>query len=322
MSLRPADFIEARRRRAAKPKGARDKRMDAAEAVRLVRDGDVIAIGGCCFSRTPMLLLREILRQGRTGLTLVRNLMAIEPEPFLVAGAAHTLITSWMGPGLPWGLSRVLRHYVESGQVRFEEWSHLGLGLRFRAGAMGVPFLPTRTMLGSDLLGVGGAKTMACPFTGETVALVPALFPDVALLHVHRADPLGNCQIDGYVHMDPDIAAAATTVLVTAEELISEEDTRRHPERTVIPGLLVDAVVQAPFGAFPGECYGLYETDFGFYDAYAARLAAKGLDGVREFMEEYIYSPATHAEYLARFDPAVLARQQQSARELVGGEPL
>lgn len=321
--MKPGDFIEARRRREAKPKGARDKRMSAEQAVGLVRDGDVIAIGGCCFSRPPQLLLREILRQGRKELTLARNLMSIEPEPYLVAGAAHTIVGSWMMPGLPWGLSRVLRHYVENGLARFEEWSHLGLGLRFRAGAMGVPFLPTVTMLGSDLMGVGGAKTLDCPFTGEKVGLIPALFPDVALLHVHRADPLGNCQIDGYTHMDTDIAAAATTVLVTAEELVDEEVTRHHPERTVIPGLLVDAVVEAPFGAFPGECYGLYETDFSFYADYAALLAEKGIEaGGRAFMDRYIYGPATHQEYLALFDPAVLARQQQSARELTSGEPL
>ena len=320
--MKPGDFIEARRRREVKPKGARDKRMSAAEAVSLVNDGDVIAIGGCCFSRPPQLLLREILRQRRTGLSLARNLMSIEPEPFLVAGAAHTIIGAWMMPGLPWGLSRVLRHYVESGEARFEEWSHLALGLRYRAGAMGVPFLPTVTMLGSDLMGVGGAQSITCPFTGETIGLIPALFPDVAVLHVHRADPLGNCQIDGYTHMDVDIASAATTVLVTAEEIVDEEVTRHAPARTVIPGLLVDAVVEAPLGAFPGECYGLYETDFSFFEAYTSGVAEKGLNAVHEYLDRYVYGPASHAEYLALFDPAAIARQQQSARELVSGEPL
>ena len=134
-----------------------------------------------------------------------------------------------------------MREYVESGRVRFEEWSHLGLGLRFRAAAMGVPFLPTLTMLGSDLMDVGGSKTITCPYTGETLHAVPALFPDVALIHVHRADRFGNCQIDGYPHMDADIALAAATVLVTAEEIVSEDEIRRHPDRTVIPGFVVDA---------------------------------------------------------------------------------
>src|SRR5262249_34631743 len=145
-------------------------------------------------------------------------------EWYMVAGAANTIVTSWQGIAVRWGISRVLREYVESGAVRFEEWSHLGLGLRYRAAAMGVLFLPTLTMLGSDLMQLTSARTMECPFTGKLVNLVPALFPDVAVLHVHRADRFGNCQIDGYPHMDADIARAATTVLVTAEEIMDDEE--------------------------------------------------------------------------------------------------
>jgi len=183
---------------------------------------------------------------------------------------------------------------------------------------MGVPFLPTLTMLGSDLMRLSGAKTIRCPFTGEIVCLVPALFPDVAILHVQRADRLGNCQIDGYPHMDADVARAASTVLVTAEEIIDEEEVRRHPDRTAIPGLVVDAVVEAPFGAYPGECYGLYESDFEHFDAYVAGINATGLDGAREYLERFVYDPSTHQDYLSLFDPAVMERQRRAARELVG----
>src|SRR5437660_919041 len=210
-----------------------------------------------------------------------------------------------MSIGLPWGVSKIMREHVESGRVPLEEWSHLALGLRFHAAAMGVPFLPTLTMLGSDLMEVGGTQTLRCPYTGETLALVPALFPDVALLHVHRADRFGNCQIDGYPHMDADIARAATTVIVSAEEILDDDAVKRQPDRTLIPGLVVDAVVEAPYGAFPGECYGLYETDFAHYDEYAARQDAKGLDGVREYLERYVYGPPTHQAYLDLFGPAV-----------------
>src|SRR5207302_1758578 len=163
----------------------------------------------------------------------------------MVGGAVEKVVTAWMSIGLPWGVSKIMREHVESGRVPLEEWSHLALGLRFHAAAMGVPFLPTLTMLGSDLMGVGGTQTLRCPYTGETLALVPALFPDVALLHVHRADRFGNCQIDGYPHMDADIARAASTVLVPAEETIPAAEVRRHPDRTVIPGFMVDAVVPA-----------------------------------------------------------------------------
>jgi glutaconate CoA-transferase, subunit A len=318
--VKSGDFIAARRRLEAKRKDTGEKLTGASEAVRLVEDGTHVAIGGCLFSRTPMLLVREILRQRRRGLTLSRNLMCYEGELMMVAGAVETVITSWLGIGLPWGLSKVLRHHVESGLVRMEEWSHLGLGLRYRAGAMGVPFLPTLTMLGSDLMAVGGAKPMACPFTGETVNLVPALFPDVAILHVHRADRFGNCQIDGYAHMDVDIARAATTVLVTAEEIVDEELFRRQPERTAIPGFVVDAVVHAPLGALPGECYGLYETDFGHFDRYVAEINRDGLDGVRAYLDRFVYGPATHEEWLDLFDPAEIERLRRSARELVSAE--
>jgi glutaconate CoA-transferase subunit A len=253
-------------------------------------------------------------------LTLSRNLMCFEGELLMVAGAVEAVVTSWLGIGLPWGISRVMRHYVESGQVRFEEWSHLALGLRYRAGAMGVPFLPTLTMLGSDLMGVSQAKAIEDPFTGEMVNLVPALFPDVAILHVHRADRFGNCQIDGYQHMDGDVAQAATTVLVTAEEIVDEEEFRRHPDKTAIPGFVVDAVVHAPLGAYPGECYGLYEADFEHFDRYVAGVNEKGMDGVRDYMDRFVFGPASHQEFLDLLDPERIARQQRAARELVSAE--
>lgn len=317
--MRPGDFVEARRRLERKPQVTGEKVTQLSEAVGRVKDGDHIAIGGCLFSRTPLALLIEILRQGKKRLTLSRNLMCYEGEWFMAAGAVEALITSWFGIGLPWGLSRILREQVEGRRVRFEEWSHLGLGLGYRAGAMGVPFLPTLTMLGSDLMSVIPAKTMRCPFTGETLCLVPALFPDVALIHVHRADPFGNCQIDGYPHMDADISRAATTVLVTAEKIVSEAEIRSHPDRTAIPGFVVDAVVEVPYGAFPHECYGLYEADYGHFDSYVAGIKAGGVQAVRDYLERFVFGTKNHDEYLALFGPETLARQAAYARELVPG---
>jgi glutaconate CoA-transferase subunit A len=317
--LKPAeyDFVAARRRLETKPRPAGDKLTTLADAAARVRDGDHVAVGGCLFSRTPLALVREILRARPRGLTLARNLMCTEGELMMAAGAVERVVTAWMSIGLPWGVSKVMRHHVESGGVTMEEWSHLALGLRFRAAAMGVPFLPALTMLGSDLVGVGGMQTVRDPYTGETLAAVPALFPDVALLHVHRADRLGNCQVDGYPHMDADIARAATTVLVTAEELISEEETRRHPDRTLIPGFAVDALVLVPWGSFPHECYGLYEADFDHFAEYTAAIDARGMAAVVEYLDRYVHGPATWDEYLELFGGARLARQRQRARELV-----
>ncbi|HXH84632.1 MAG TPA: CoA-transferase [Candidatus Tectomicrobia bacterium] len=310
------DFLAARRRLEAKAKSAGEKLTTLEDAAARVRDGDHVAVGGCLFSRTPLALVREVLRARRTRLTLSRNLVCTEGELMMAAGAVERVVTAWMSIGLPWGVSKVMRHHVESGAVALEEWSHLALGLRFRAAAMGVPFLPALTMLGSDLVGVGGLKTVQDPYTGESLAAVPALFPDVALLHVHRADRFGNAQIDGYPHMDADIARAAHTVLVTTEEIVPEEEIRRHPDRTVIPGFLVDALVLAPFGSAPHECYGLYEADYDHFEAYTRAIDRDGMAAVHAYLDRYVYGPATHPDYLDLFGPARLAALQAGAREL------
>jgi len=311
-----AAFAESRRRLETKDRSLRDKRTSLTAAAEHVTDGAHVAIGGCLYSRTPMALLREVLRLRRAHLTLSRNLMCYEAELAMVAGATQQIVTSWIGIGLPWGLSRIAREFVEGGRARFEEWSHLAIGLRYHAGAMGVPFLPTFSMLGSDLLAGTAAKTMTCPFTGEKVCLVPALFPDIALIHVHRADRFGNAQIDGYPHMDADIAAAASCVILSVEQIVETEEIRRQADRTIIPFFLVDAVLEAPYGAYPHECYGLYEADLDHIGAYARRVAGEGADAVRAYLAEYVYRPDTFEAYLARFGPDRLLHQRRAAEEL------
>ncbi|HET7266227.1 MAG TPA: CoA-transferase [bacterium] len=322
MPERPArTFVEARRGIEAKNKAPRDKRLPLAAAAALVRDGEHIAIGGCLYSRTPTLLLREVLRRRPRDVVLSRSLMCYESELFLAAGACREIVTSWVGIGLPWGLSRIVREFVEGGRARFEEWSHLAIGMRYHAAAMGVPFLPTLSMLGSDLMRTTGAKTMTCPFTGEPLCLIPALFPDVALIHVHRADRFGNAQIDGYPHMDADIAAAAQTVVLSAEEIVDPDEIRRTADRTVIPFFAVDAVVEAPYGAYPHEMYGRYDADLEHIDAYAKRVAAEGVAGVRAYLDEWVYGPETAEAYFAKFGADRLERQRRVARDLTGRDP-
>ena len=315
--MNAAAFAEARRRLETKDRSLRDKRTSLAAAAERVTDGAHVAIGGCLYSRTPMALVREVLRLRRVRLTLSRNLMCYEAELAMVAGACRELVTSWIGIGLPWGLSRIVREFVEGGEVRLEEWSHLAMGLRYHAAAMGVPFLPTFSMLGSDLLATARAKAMACPFTGEQVCLVPALFPDVALIHVHRADPFGNAQIDGYPHMDADIASAASCVVLSAERIVDTEEIRRSADRTVIPFFCVDAVVEAPYGAYPHECYGAYEADLDHIGGYARRVAGEGPAAVRAYLADYVYGPDTFDAYLERFGPDRVRRQRQAAQDLL-----
>ncbi|MGH3664723.1 MAG: CoA transferase subunit A [Egibacteraceae bacterium] len=311
------DFIDARRQLERRDRSLRDKTTDATTALRLVEDGDHIAIGGCLYSRTPMALLFELLRQGQRDLQLSRCLTCYEGELFLATGACRHVVTSWMGFGAPWGMSRILRQMVESGETVFDEWSHLGIGMRYRAAAMGVPFLPMLSMLGSDLMEHTDARQMDCPFTGQRLCLVPALFPDVALIHVHRADPYGNAQIDGYRHMDTDVVRAARTVIVSAEEIVDPERMRREPDRTVIPHFAVDALVEAPMGAYPHECYGLYDADFDHFDAYAKRVRDDGLEGVRAYVAEHVTALDSFDDFLDHFPLTVALRHRRIGRELV-----
>jgi glutaconate CoA-transferase, subunit A len=301
----------------AKLRPVADKLAPISEAVRLVRDGDHLAIGGTLYSRTPMALLFELLRQGRGGLVLSRPLTCYEAELFLVSGAAGGIVTSWVGIGLPWGVSRVVRELVEGGRATYQEWSHLALGLRYKAGAMGVPFLPTFSMLGSDLVLGLDTHELTCPFTGEKVLLVPALNPDVALVHVQRADRFGNAQIDGYTHMDADMAAAARTVIVSAEEVVAPERIQERPDLTAIPHFLVDAVVEAPMGAFPHECYGRYEADFAHFDEYTDAIRQGGTGAVAAYLDRHVRGQPDFAGFLAGFGGARLAGQRARAAELM-----
>ncbi|MBI2360728.1 MAG: CoA transferase subunit A, partial [Deltaproteobacteria bacterium] len=260
-------YLELRAKIEQKDKGLREKVKSLSDAVALIPGNSHVAIGGCHYSRTPMAIIWEMIRQGKKGLTISKSITATEGDLLLVAGATRHIITSWFSPGVTWGVSRIMIHYVQSGEARYEEWSHMSLGLRYRAGAMGVPFLPARSMLGSDVSKrLSDIKEMDCPFTGEKLALIPALNPDVAIIHVQRADSYGNAQIGGFPFMDKDIALAATTVILTAEEIIDNSEIRRAPDRTDIPFLCVDAVVESPYGCLPHECYGVYEPDFNHMD--------------------------------------------------------
>lgn len=298
-------------------RASQDKLTTAAEAVRRLVPADaVIGVGGTNHARTPMALLIEILRQGRTGLTMARPLSCFEAELMLATGMADRIMTSWVGIGHGWGLAPVVRHLVENGEATFEEWSHLGIGLRYKAGAMGLPFLPTVSMLGSDIDARLDLAKVTCPYTGQLLNAVPSLNPDVALVHVQRADKLGNAQIDGYQLMDVDLVLAARRVIISAEEIVPTEEFRRDPARTVIPGFAVDAVVHQPMGAYPHECYGHYEADLDEFTAYMRAVEAGGIDGAREFVAALTAHP-DHDAYLASIDPSRLEAARRTAEKML-----
>jgi glutaconate CoA-transferase subunit A len=175
----------------------------------------------------------------------------------------------------------------------------MAIGLRYRAGAMGLPFVPIRSMMGSDVARrLEDLRESTCPFTGERVLLIPALNPDVALIHVQRCDRYGNAQIDGLPFMDVDLAMAADRVILTTERLISNEQIRRAPDQTKIPFLAVDAVVEVPYGCAPHECYGAYEPFFAHLDTYAEQTRRDPEGGAKAYLEQYYYSPKDWTAYL------------------------
>jgi len=278
----------------------REKVMSLDEAAALVHDGDSVGIGGSTMSRTPMAMIWALIRAGRKDLRCSRSIVSSDGDLLFGSGASRHMETSWFSQGILWGISKVMRHHVETGQARYEEWSHLAMGMRFRAGAMGVPFLPIRSMLGSDVRRERPeAIEMACPFTGEPLLLVPALNPDVALIHVQRADAYGNAQIDGLPFMDVDLAMSATRVILTTERIVSNDQIRRAPDQTRIPFMAVDAVVEVPFGSAPHECTGVYEPLMKHLDAYVAQVNADPVGGMRAYLDRHVYGPSSWNDFLA-----------------------
>src|SRR5215468_10070383 len=275
-------YLELREELLRRDRSLRHKVVSLEEATSFVRDGDSVGIGGSTMSRTPMGMLWALARAGRKRLTCSRSIVSSDGDLLFASGVCDHIVTSWFSQGILWGVSKVMRHHVETGKARFDEWSHMAMGMRFRAGAMGVPFMPIRSMLGSDVLKQRPeAVEMDCPFTGEKILLVPALNPDVALIHVQRCDPYGNAQIDGLQFMDIDLAMAANKVILTTERIVSNDQIRRAPDQTKIPFFAVDAVVELPFGCAPHECYGVYEPFFTALDAYARRIEKEPVEGCR-----------------------------------------
>jgi glutaconate CoA-transferase, subunit A len=283
-----------------------DKLMSEAEAIRrFVYDGCYIGTELYGTVRCPMTLVREVLRQGLQDLR-VAGQGVTELDLWLAAGIVKTLDITYIGLEV-YGVSHALRRAVESGRVeKVVEWSNGGITWRFKATAMGVPFLPVRAMLGTDTLKYSAAKVVECPFTGEKLALLPALILDVGLIHVHRADRFGNCQIEGISGFSLEMSRACRRLIVSAEEIVPTEEIRRYPDRTAIPYYLVDAVVHAPFGSHPGEMAYRYCRDEPEIKAWVE--ASKTAKEAQAYLQKWIYDLPDHQAYLDRVGQARLDR--------------
>jgi acyl CoA:acetate/3-ketoacid CoA transferase alpha subunit len=295
--IQPFDMDEFREwNRTQKSRKLVDKRMSESEAIsRFVQNGCYIGTELYGTVRAPMSLVREVIRQGKKDLRVCGQ-GVMELDLWLAAGLVKKLDITYIGLEV-YGIPPSLRRAVESGQVETcVEWSNGSITWRMKAAAMGVPFLPTRSMLGTDMLKYSSAKVVEDPFTGIKVALLPALVLDVALIHVQRADKFGNCQIDGISGFAVEMSRACKRLIISAEEIIPTEEIRKYPEHTIIPYFLVDAVVHAPFGSYPGEMAYMYGRDEERIKEWVDMSSTA--EGAKEYLDKYVHSVPDHAGYL------------------------
>jgi len=277
----------------------RDKLTTLSDAIGLVRDGDVVALQNMATQASPVALVRELIRQRRRRLGLVVLVGGLPVDWLAAAGVIDRLIGAAVTME-QFGLCQQYRRAVEQGRIAVEEISETILNARLGAGARNLPFLPTRGAIGTDLVAQNpeNLRMLEDPFGGPPVLACRQLVPDVALIHAHRADRLGNVQYEPTI-LWPDIGImpkAARRVIVSAEEIVETEALREHPERTILPGFVVDAVVEAPWGAHPTSFFPRYGYDARFHRAWAA--AAREDAAAQAFLERFVTGPADHAAYL------------------------
>jgi glutaconate CoA-transferase subunit A len=269
-----------------------------------VGDNSSVAIEGftgfICFAAG-----HEIIRQRRRNLTLIRMTPDLIYDQMIAAGTANKLIFSYMGnPGV--GSLYCIRRAVEKGIPRpleLEEYSHYGLVGRFAAGASRAPFFALRSYIGSDMLAANPLiKLIDDPYGTGKIAVVPPLNPDVAILHAQRADAKGNTQLWGLLGMQKEIAFAANHVIMVIEELVDESVIRADPNRTLIPGLIVDAVVHEPYGAHPSYVQGYYDRDNESYLAWDK--LSQDHAAVLAWLDEWVYGLKNHAAYVRKYGQA------------------
>jgi len=267
---------------------------------RFVRDGDLVVMEG--FTHLiPFAAGHEIIRQRRKNLTLARLTPDLIYDQLIAAGCARKMIFSWAGnPGV--GPLHAFRRAVEQGKpqpLEIEEYTHFGMVLRFMAGASNLPFLPTRNYPGTDLTRYNpGLKTIRSPYGDEELWCVPGLRPDVTIVHAQRADADGNTQVWGLYGVQKEAAFASARVIVTVEEIVDSKVIRSDPNRTIIPGAIVSAVVHEPFGAHPSFVQGGYDRDNDFYVAWDGISREEA--GLRAYLDEWVYALPDRATYIKK----------------------
>jgi glutaconate CoA-transferase, subunit A len=280
------------------------KLKTAAEVVRTIPDGALIALGGFAIARNVIAVVHELIRQQTRNLTLSQCVMGMDTDLLVGAGRVSRLIVG--GGSLDkFGLLQCVNRARESGEIVSLDMTSLSVCFSYLAGALGISFIPIKSMMASEVLerleagpGTDFVRRVDCPFTGEQYVALKALTPDVALVHVQVADEQGNCQIHGPKWENEEQAKAARRIIIITEELAPPELFRQHPTRTVIPAHRVEAVIHQPFGAHPTAVYGCYDYDSEHLELYVKH--ARTDEGVREYIQKYILDSRDFSEYLEK----------------------
>lgn len=278
---------------------------------RYIHDGDCIYLAG--FTHLiPFAAGHEIIRQGRRDLVLARATPDLIYDQMVAADCARKVIFSYMGnPGV--GSLRAVRAAIEAGKLEWEEYSHFGMISRLQAGAAGLPFMPMNQTAAIDLERVNpNIRRVTDPYSGREVMAVPALNPDVAVVHVQRADAQGNAHLWGIIGEQKEAAFAAKHVIITAEEIVDEAVIRSDPNRTLIPEFIVDAVCHVPYAAHPSYTQGYYDRDNEFYLEWDK--LSESTEALRAYLEEWVYGVADREAYWQKLGKDTHARLRVASR--------
>jgi len=281
-----------------KSRELKDKRTSVKEAVqKYIKDGIYFASGGFGHIRVSMAIIYEMIRQGKKNLTMAGKTAVHDLDILVGSGCVNKVEVAYAFGHELRGLSPASRRAVETGKCKvIAETSNAGYQWRFLAGMMGVPFIPSRNLLGTDTLKRSSAKVVRCPFSKKPIVLIPAAYPDVAIIHVHRCDKYGNAQIDGIIIEDFELARAARRLILTTEKVIDEEEIRNKPWHTSIPFYYVDAVVEVPYGSHPCIMPYMYYFDEEHIGEWLS--LSKTDDGVQKYLDKYVFGTKNFDEYL------------------------
>lgn len=280
----------------------KSKVVSLKQAILQIDDGSKVAVGGHTFRRHPMALIYEMIRQGKKGLKLYGWNNANDMDILVGTGCVESIETSYVGMSM-FGLANHFRHAVENGEIKVYEHSETTAIDMFRAGSLGLDFMPTKASLGSDIIQTNPRiKEIECPFTNQKYAAVKSAEVDVAIIHGHFSDEYGNIGLDRNRlmenEMDALIAKSAKKVIVSVEQIVSEDFVKKNAHLTFVPGIYVDAVVETPYGAHPTACDSRYDYDLTHLEEY--HNASKDLNKFRQYLDKYIYSSQDHYEYLEK----------------------